>query len=168
MLDSHPYTSNCSGSRIATGMVVEATMASFASSGCNCISFRPLSAASVKPSTAKLKYGSTSSSTMSSRKTASGSNASFAKMTQSLNFWSLLMALLSIMRTLTLRAQSNQCCEAAHMTGVWALFLYDSATYRAELGQKALFRSRSGKNWATSIGRAPSINRLCKINDQSR
>ena len=147
-------------------MVVEATVASFASSGRSCISFRPLSAESVKPSTARLKYGSTSSSTMSSRKTASGSNASFPKMTQSVNVWSLLMALLSIMRTLTLRAPSNQCCEAAHMTGVWALFLHDSITYRGELGQKGLFRSRSGNNQTTAIGCALSINRLCKINEQ--
>ena len=141
-------------------------MASFTSSGRNCISFRPLSAESVKPSTARLKYGSTSSSTMSSRKTASGSNASFPKMTQSVNVWSLLMALLSIMRTLTLRAPSNQCCEAAHMTGVWPLFFYNSDTYRVQLGQNHQFRPPSKDNLATGINRSDSISRLCKINKQ--
>lgn len=88
-------TSRCSEVRLATGMVVSALITSFAatSSGRNSrLPFLP-SEGVVRPSTARLRYGNTSSSTMSSRNTASGSKASFDRMMQSSNEGSLLIVL---------------------------------------------------------------------------
>ena len=98
-------------------MVVDALTSSFAaSSGRNSKDFFLRSPAVFNPSTARLKNGSTSSSTISSRKTASGSNASFVRMTQSLNDWSLLMALPQLDLEPTLDASAIKGCELAHNT----------------------------------------------------
>jgi len=93
--DSQPSTSSCSGSNFMAGNVVSGQTCSFAAASSGRSSSLPLrrSAPSVRPSTARLRYGRTSSSTISSRKTASGSNASFDRMTQSSNGLSLLMAI---------------------------------------------------------------------------
>ena len=76
-------------------MVVSAATASFAAASSGRNSSLPFLASDevVNPSTARVRYGNTSSSTMSSRNTASGSKASFDRMMQSSNDGSLLMIL---------------------------------------------------------------------------
>jgi len=139
--DSHPYTSSWPGSSTATGMVVSGLIGSFAAASSGRNSSWPFlpSRAVVSPSTSRLRYGRTSSSTMSSRNTASGSKASFDRITQSSNAsLSLLMALLQRTgrptgdyRDLTLCLLTEFHCEPTHncMIKVTHGFLSTFSTY---------------------------------------
>lgn len=73
---------------------------------------------SVRPSTARLRLGRTSSSTMSSWKTASGSNVSLSRTTQSVNVGSALMVSVSVDLQTTLDSPGATCCENPHKTEI--------------------------------------------------
>lgn len=131
--DSQPYTSSASASSFANGIVVDGSMTWFCTVSSDGISNLRLDlpSNSVSPSTARLRRGRTSSSTMSSRKTASGSNASFSRMTQSSKVWFLLMALLPPGVGNTVGRSPFPGCEAAHKTINQNLFGIISNTYDA-------------------------------------
>ena len=84
----------CGRKGIKHAIVVSGAISSLAAISSGRSSSLPFfcSAPSVRPSTARLRYGRTSSSTMSSRNTASGSNVSRSRMTQSSNALSLLIS----------------------------------------------------------------------------
>lgn len=96
-------------------MTVDAGMGSLAASSARSSSLpRERSPELVRPSTARLKHGKTSSSTMSSRNTASGSKASLSSTMQSVKACSLLMGLLHERQGTTVDECAARCRESFH------------------------------------------------------
>ena len=98
------------------------------------------SAEVVRPSTARLRYGSTSSSTISSRNTASGSKASFDRIVQSSKFESLPIGLSpELAGRLTVCSCSAGLCEPTHSSRQFTVIMLNMLIRQVICVRNALF-----------------------------